>query len=255
MRHLIILDFRTEEEYNAGHIRKAVRVTPENYKQVIASCIVSLYHKVPQADEEPKMGADGTASKEISVDDAAARALKNLIKLEQGDPVNVDGKPFASEYKQDDLKRILMVFPEDSSVIKQLETMMNGELPVLCDELLKVTQERLSKVFYLKEFSAFQKKYPLLCLPHPCSSELQAITSMSRFPCELKKDMIYLGNLTNVLSRDFVQLKMLGIKTVVHFTPEKFESLEKEFNCIHYEVKIFNKELETLPIHTITEQI
>lgn len=78
---------------------------------------------------------------------------------------------------------------------------------------------------------------------------------MSRFPSELKKDMIFLGNLTNVLSRDFVQLKMLGIKTVVHFTPERFESLEKEFNCIHYEVKTFTKELETLPIHTITEQL
>lgn len=67
--------------------------------------------------------------------------------------------------------------------------------------------------------------------------------------------MIYFGNLTNVLSKDYVQLKMLGIKTIVHFTPQKFDSLEKEFNCIHYEVKTFNKELETLPIHTITDQI
>lgn len=132
---------------------------------------------------------------------------------------------------------------------------MNAELPILAEELLKVSHQRLSKAFYLKDFSAFKAKYPLLCIPHPCSSELQAITSMSRFPSELKKDTIYFGNLTNVLSRDFVQLKMLGIKTVVHFTPERFESLEKEFNCIHYEVKTFNKELETLPIHTITEQI
>jgi len=37
---------------------------------------------------------------------------------------------------------------------------------------------------------------------------------------------------------------MLGIKNIIHFTPEKFEHLEKEFNCIHYEVRHFNKEME-----------
>ena len=49
---------------------------------------------------------------------------------------------------------------------------------------------------------------------------------------------------------------MLGIKTIVHFTPQKFDSLEKEFNCVHYEIKTFNKEdMETLPLHSIYEQI
>lgn len=81
---------------------------------------------------------------------------------------HVDGKPFASEYKQDDLKRVLMVFPEDSQKVKQLETMVNAELPVLAEELQKHIHERLQKAFYLKEFSAFKKKYPLLCIPHPC---------------------------------------------------------------------------------------
>ena len=32
---------------------------------------------------------------------------------------------------------------------------------------------------------------------------------------------MYIGNLTNVLSKDYQQLKMLGIKTIIHFTPEK----------------------------------
>ena len=165
----------------------------------------------------------------------------------------VDGRAFASEYKQDDLKRILMIFPENSQQIKQLETMVSTEMPMLGDDILKIAHHRISKVFFLKEFTAFKKKYPLICIPHPCVNDLQAVTSMSRFPSEMKKDMIYMGNLTNVLSKDYVQLKMLGIKTIVHFTPQKFDSLEKDFNCIHYEVKTFNKELETLPIHTIAE--
>lgn len=49
LRHLIILDFRSEQEYNEWHIRKAIRVTPDTYKQVIASCFVSLNNKVPDA--------------------------------------------------------------------------------------------------------------------------------------------------------------------------------------------------------------
>ena len=48
------------------------------------------------------------------------------------------------------------------------------------------------------------------------------------------------------MSRDYVQLKMLGIKTVVHLTPERIESLEKEFECVHVEVKTFNKDLEII---------
>lgn len=52
LRHLIILDFRTEEEYNESHIRKAVRVTEDNYKAVIASALVSLHNKIPVSEKE-----------------------------------------------------------------------------------------------------------------------------------------------------------------------------------------------------------
>lgn len=42
---------------------------------------------------------------------------------------------------------------------------------------------------------------------------------------------------------------MLGIKTVVHLTPQKFDSLEEAgFNCVHYEVKNFSKELSMLEL-------
>lgn len=142
--------------------------------------------------------------KEISVDDAAAKALKNLVSVENGNIGAVDGRAFASEYKQDDLKRVLAIFPENAQVIKQLETMISVELPVLADDILKIAHQRITKFFYLKEFSAFKKKYPLLCIPHPCTNELQAVTSLSRFPSELKKDKVYFGNLTNVLSKDYV---------------------------------------------------
>lgn len=64
-----------------------------------------------------------------------------------------------------------------------------------------------------------------------------------------------MGNLTNVLSKDYIQLKMLGIKTVIHLTPQKFESLDKEFECIHYEIKVFSKELEVLDLTPMIEQI
>ena len=97
LRHLIILDFRPEEQFNESHIRKAVRVTPETYKQVIASCLVSLHNKVPDmiaTDKSPEV-----QKQEISVDDAAAKALKKLVSIENGGVTAVDGRVFASEYK------------------------------------------------------------------------------------------------------------------------------------------------------------
>jgi len=50
---LIILDFRPEVEYNESHIRKAIRVTPETYKQVIASAFVSLQNE-KEVDDSKK---------------------------------------------------------------------------------------------------------------------------------------------------------------------------------------------------------
>lgn len=40
----------------------------------------------------------------------------------------------------------------------------------------------------------------------------------------------------NVIDKGNLQLRLLGIKTIVYFTPEKFDYLESSFNCIHYEV-------------------
>ena len=102
------------------------------------------------------------------------------------------------------------------------------------------------KAFYLKEYGEFERKYPLLCVPSPLTSEVQGALSLARYPSELRKDSVFIGNLTNVLSKDYKQLKMLNIKTIIHMTPNKFDDLEKHFDCIHYEARHFDKDLESL---------
>ena len=39
---------------------------------------------------------------------------------------------------------------------------------------------------------------------------------------------------------------MLGIKKIYHFTPQKFDSLESEFECKHYKVENFNKDMDEI---------
>lgn len=46
------------------------------------------------------------------------------------------------------------------------------------------------------------------------------------------------------MSKDYSQLKMLGIKTIIHLTPEKFESTDNDFEWVHLEIKTVSKELE-----------
>mmetsp|Transcript_19224 Transcript_19224/g.29471 ORF Transcript_19224/g.29471 Transcript_19224/m.29471 type:complete len:114 (-) Transcript_19224:3-344(-) len=49
---------------------------------------------------------------------------------------------------------------------------------------------------------------------------------------------------------------MLGIKTVVHLTPQAFPLLDKDFKCVHYEVKDVKQEtLEVLNLTPFIEQI
>jgi rhodanese-related sulfurtransferase len=54
LRHLIILDFRSEEEFNQSHIRKAIRVDISDYKEKIAGCIVSLHEKTKPGNTLPE---------------------------------------------------------------------------------------------------------------------------------------------------------------------------------------------------------
>ena len=48
-----------------------------------------------------------------------------------------------------------------------------------------------------------------------------------------------MGNMINILDRNNESLKMLGIKTIVYLSPNKFDHLEdnQEFKCHHFEMK------------------
>lgn len=48
---------------------------------------------------------------------------------------------------------------------------------------------------------------------------------------------------------------MLGVKTIIHLSPERFEDLDKNFECHHIEVKLFNKELELIDLGVITDMV
>ena len=71
-----------------------------------------------------------------------------------------------------------MIFPEESAEWKKLDEQISKEIQELSDEILAKSQERLSKVFYIKDYSTtFETKYPLMCVPNPCTSEAQAVIS------------------------------------------------------------------------------
>lgn len=57
----------------------------------------------------------------------------------------------------------------------------------------------------------------------------------SRFPSELKKDSLYIGNFMNVLTD--VQLNLLGIRQIMYLTPKRFEDLDKNFVTEWFEMK------------------
>lgn len=71
-----------------------------------------------------------------------------------------------------------MIFPDEAAESKKLQDQISGEIEGLCHEILQQCHERLSKVFFIKDYnSAFLTKYPLVCVPNPCTSEAQAVIS------------------------------------------------------------------------------
>ena len=41
MRHVVLLDFREEVDFNQSHIRKSIRVTLEDYKDVLMTAMLT----------------------------------------------------------------------------------------------------------------------------------------------------------------------------------------------------------------------
>ena len=85
MRHVILLDFRDELEFNHSHIRKSIRVTLETYKDVLLD------------------------------------AMLNKDKTKQAQ--------FKSQYENDDLKRVVFIFPMPS--YRKFEQHIAGELEAI----------------------------------------------------------------------------------------------------------------------------
>lgn len=79
LRHLIILDFRSLEEYNQSHIRKSIRVVLTDYQKILASALVSLHLQM-------QPGADGKSMKksqsESNIVYEGKKAMKSLEALD-----------------------------------------------------------------------------------------------------------------------------------------------------------------------------
>ncbi len=78
-----------------------------------------------------------------------------------------------------------------------------------------------------------------MCLPQ--KSHRAQVLSESRFPSELKKDSLFIGNMTNVMQVDHAQLKLLNIKHVFYLSPQPFEDVDKTFKTTWIEVQEQNK--------------
>jgi len=69
------------------------------------------------------------------------------------------------------------------------------------------------------------------------------VLSESRFPAELKKDLLYLGNMTNVMQIDHAQLNLLKIKHVFYLSPKQFEDVDRDFKTTWIELQEHDKPL------------
>ena len=101
-------------------------------------------------------------------------------------------KEFASKhndtlYQGDDLRRVLFIFPADSSnrLAKDIGSLLNEidlQIYTGCKGLTHI-----HKAYYYKDFETeFRNKYHFLCLPQ--SNHRLQVLAESRFPAELKKD-------------------------------------------------------------------
>ena len=73
----------------------------------------------------------------------------------------------------------------------------------------------------------------------------------SRFPSELKKDSLYVGNFMNVLSD--VQLNLLGIRQIMYLTPARFEDLDRNF--VTEWIKMKEKDKPLIDFDTISTKL
>lgn len=185
MRHLVIVDLRSQTDFDESHIRNAIHLGNQ-------------------------------------IDEIKPEVIRHLIADQKTNQ-------FRSHFENDDLKRVLFVVPQTDA--KRFEALIVADLDEIREGAENSTQAQttLHKAFYFKDFdSEFKPKYPLVCLPTDLSkiSEKRKVNAFSRFPSEMKKDFLYLGNMTNILNRDYFQLKMLNIKTIFYLAPKPFGEID-----------------------------
>jgi hypothetical protein len=114
----------------------------------------------------------------------------------------------------------------DPGVQQQYCDDINSNLDEFIDTVSKLNAQnnKLEKIMFVKDFEAtVEQKYPFICLG-PDASEIQTILAQSRFPSEIKRGSLFVGNAINVMKSN-TQLQQLGIKSIMYFTPERFEDL------------------------------
>ena len=96
-----------------------------------------------------------------------------------------------------------MLFVLPSVGWQVIEGQLNAQLPALNEELLlKVYQVRLSKAYFTKDFTEFRTKYPYLCV-NGTSSQKEMVRAEARYPSEIKQGSLFIGNLMNVLNKNY----------------------------------------------------
>ena len=134
------------------------------------------------------------------------------------------------------MKRVLFILPQENQ--KRLEDVIKADIKDINDSVVQASAQQvtLTNAFILKEYdTVFKEKYPLLCLSthDENTDQKKSVRACSRFPSEIKKDKLYLANMTNLMNKDYFQLTMLNIKTVFYMTPDKFKGLDEHFECVH----------------------
>eukprot|EP00347_Sterkiella_histriomuscorum_P023666 403333809 len=186
LRHILILDFRSPEEFEEANIRRSINVNLENYQHAL----MGLFATKPQ--------------------------------------------DHASHYISDDLKRVLFVLPKDDW--KNYEKKLSQEIEQLGNEVMNAYMERIGKAYFFKDFPEFRQKYKFMCVGQGTSYK-QKIRSICRYPSEIKENLIYIGNMMNVIDKSNFQVSSLGFKTIIYISSQKFDHLHElpNMNVLHFE--------------------
>ena len=120
MRHVILLDFRSEVDFNQSHIRKSSRVTLETYKDELMTAMLSQ-DKTVQAKYKSQYDNDDLKRVVFIFPMPSYRKFETHIK-EELDSINTQ----ISE------KSGKLVSLHKAFFLKEFDTIFEGKYPLLC---------------------------------------------------------------------------------------------------------------------------